>query len=101
MDKVEVRKHLEMETQRQWSDQSIARTTPTLLGLFSVESVPIFRASSLFQGRIEALLIKQNALFDTIYFDFEQLATVYTNDLCVHQASLTGCGDGFTQAWLV
>ncbi|MBD2365453.1 transposase [Anabaena minutissima FACHB-250] len=32
----EVRKHLGMETQRQWSDQSIARTTPTLLGLFSL-----------------------------------------------------------------
>ena len=27
----EVRKYLGMETQRQWSDQSIARTTPTLL----------------------------------------------------------------------
>jgi len=32
----EVRKNLGMETQRQWSDQSIARTTPTLLGLFSL-----------------------------------------------------------------
>ncbi|MEJ1934354.1 hypothetical protein WDZ92_29510 [Nostoc sp. NIES-2111] len=32
----QVRKHLGMETQRQWSDQSIARTTPTLLGLFSL-----------------------------------------------------------------
>ena len=31
-----VRKHLGMETQRQWSDQSIARTTATLLGLFSL-----------------------------------------------------------------
>jgi hypothetical protein len=25
-----------METQRQWSDLAIARTTPTLLGLFSL-----------------------------------------------------------------
>ncbi|BAY73788.1 hypothetical protein NIES25_05970 [Nostoc linckia NIES-25] len=33
----EVRKHLGMETQLcLWSDQSIARTTPTLLGLFSL-----------------------------------------------------------------
>jgi hypothetical protein len=31
----EVRRHLGMETQRQWSDKAIARTTPLLLGLFS------------------------------------------------------------------
>ena len=32
----EVRRHLGVETQRQWSDPAIARTTPTLLGLFSL-----------------------------------------------------------------
>lgn len=32
----EVRAHLGVETQRQWSDKAIARTTPTLLGLFSL-----------------------------------------------------------------
>jgi hypothetical protein len=32
----EVRMHLGVETQRQWSDLAIARTTPVLLGLFSV-----------------------------------------------------------------
>ena len=31
----EARTHLGMETQRQWSDLAIARTTPILLGLFS------------------------------------------------------------------
>jgi hypothetical protein len=31
----EVRAHLGVETQRQWSDQAIERTTPLLLGLFS------------------------------------------------------------------
>lgn len=31
----EVRAHLGVETQRQWSDLAIARTTPALLGLFS------------------------------------------------------------------
>jgi hypothetical protein len=31
----EVRAHLGVETQRQWSDKAIARTTPLLLGLFS------------------------------------------------------------------
>jgi hypothetical protein len=32
----EVRDHLGVETQRQWSDKAITRTTPCLLGLFSV-----------------------------------------------------------------
>jgi DDE superfamily endonuclease len=32
----EVRDHLGVETQRQWSDKAIGRTTPCLLGLFSI-----------------------------------------------------------------
>jgi hypothetical protein len=32
----EVRAHLGMESQRQWSDLAILRTTPTILGLFSL-----------------------------------------------------------------
>lgn len=32
----EVRAHLGVETQRQWSNLAIARTTPALLGLFSL-----------------------------------------------------------------
>jgi hypothetical protein len=35
----EVRRHLGVETQRQWSDPAIARTTPTLLELFSLISL--------------------------------------------------------------
>lgn len=32
----EVREHLGVETQRQWSDKAIARATPVLMGLYSV-----------------------------------------------------------------
>ena len=32
----ETRAHLRVETQRQWTDRAIARTTPALLGLFSL-----------------------------------------------------------------
>lgn len=32
----EARRHLGVETQRQWSDLAVARTTPALLGLFSL-----------------------------------------------------------------
>lgn len=35
----EVREHLGVETQRQWSDNAIIRTTPALLGLFSLVTV--------------------------------------------------------------
>jgi hypothetical protein len=43
----EARAHLGVETQRQWSDLAIARTTPALLGLFSL--VTLF-AHQLLQG---------------------------------------------------
>ena len=33
------REHLGLETQRQWSDRAIARTTPALLGLFSLITI--------------------------------------------------------------
>ena len=35
----EARAHLGMESQRQWSDRAILRTTPALLGLFSLTSL--------------------------------------------------------------
>lgn len=35
----EVRAHLGVETQRQWSDKAIARTTPILMALFSLVSI--------------------------------------------------------------
>ncbi len=39
----EARAHLGMETPRQWADQAIARTTPVLLGLFSLVTVLALR----------------------------------------------------------
>ena len=41
----EARAHLGMETQRQWSDLAIARTTPALLGLFSLVTLLAYRLS--------------------------------------------------------
>ncbi len=35
----QVRAHLGVETQRQWSDRAIARTTPVLLGLFALITI--------------------------------------------------------------
>ena len=50
----EVRRHLGVETQRQWSDPAIARTTPILLGLFSLITL---RASEQYAGRAPAVRI--------------------------------------------
>src|SRR5512141_1631577 len=44
----ESRRHLGVETQRQWSDLAILRTTPALLGLFSLVTLWVHR---LLQGK--------------------------------------------------
>jgi hypothetical protein len=41
----ETHTHLGMETQRRWSDQAIARTTPVLLALFSIVTLLTLRLS--------------------------------------------------------
>lgn len=46
----EARRHLGVETQRQWSDAAVARTTPVLLGLFSV--VTLLAARLVRDGRL-------------------------------------------------
>jgi hypothetical protein len=50
----EARDHLGVETQRQWSDQAIARTTPCLLGLFSVVTLLANRLSRHARLRVSA-----------------------------------------------
>jgi hypothetical protein len=67
----EVRAHLGMETQRQWSEKAIARTTPCLLGLYSVTAL---LAASLLKRRAvpircAAWYSKRSATFsDTIAY---------------------------------
>jgi DDE superfamily endonuclease len=48
----ETRRHLGVETQRQWSDLAIARTTPILLGLFSL--VTLLATRLVRNGRLPA-----------------------------------------------
>jgi hypothetical protein len=54
----EVRDHLGVETQRQWSDWAIARTTPALLGLFSL--VTLLANTHALKGKIP---IRQDAWY--------------------------------------
>ena len=61
----EVREHLGVETQRQWSEPAIARTTPCLLGLFSLVTLLAHRLVQ--QGvrpvRQTAWYVKEQATF--------------------------------------
>ena len=61
----EVRTHLGVETQRQWSDLAIARTTPVLLGLFSIVTLLAHRLARSGQLPIRqaAWYIKTQATF--------------------------------------
>src|SRR5207244_846181 len=72
----EARAHLGVETQRQWSDLAIVRTTPAVLGLFSL--ITLF-AHQLLQG--QELAVRQAAWYpktvatfsDTLAFVRQQL----------------------------
>jgi hypothetical protein len=55
----EARRHLGVESQRQWSDLAIARTTPCLLGLFSVVTLVADRLHR--QGRLRT---RQSAWYE-------------------------------------
>ena len=48
----EARAHLGMETQRQWSDLAIVRTTPTLLSLFSLVTLLAHHLQANFSGDV-------------------------------------------------
>ena len=50
----EVRDHLGVETQRQWADKAIARTTPCLLGLFSIVTLLAARLNHHARLRVSA-----------------------------------------------
>ena len=61
----EARRHLGMETQRQWSDRAIARTTPALLGLYSLVTLwaeDLHRGSTILP-RTAAWYAKRTATF--------------------------------------
>lgn len=78
----EVRTHLGVETQRQWSDLAIARTTPILLGLFSLvtllahtharqDKLPVRQAawySKPLPTFIDALAIVRQHFWQHLYF---------------------------------
>jgi DDE superfamily endonuclease len=59
----ETREHLGVETQRQWSDLAIARTTPALLGLFSLITLWAAEAKAALHPRMAAWYVKDHTTF--------------------------------------
>jgi hypothetical protein len=61
----EARAHLGLETQRQWSDLAIARTTPVLLGLFSLVTLLAYQLTKdkPFPIRTSAWYVKKEPTF--------------------------------------
>jgi DDE superfamily endonuclease len=61
----EARAHLGLETQRQWSDLAIARTTPVLLGLFSLVTLAAgrYHEAGLLSAEQTAWYIKEEPTF--------------------------------------
>ncbi len=83
----EVRAHLGVETQRQWSDLAIARMTPALLGMFSLITLIGYRLTreQKMPVRRAAWYTKQTATFaDVIALVRRELWTTmkYTNSAC-------------------
>ena len=75
----EVRVHLGVETQRQWSDLSIARTTPALLGLFSLVTVLAHQ-----RARRKQLPIHQTAWYSKPRPTFSDALAVVRHSLWCH-----------------
>jgi len=65
----ETRRHLGVETQRQWSDRAIARTTPALFALFSLVCLMALRLVAMGQAlpiRVTAWYRKSEATFSDV-----------------------------------
>jgi hypothetical protein len=78
----EVRAHLGVETQRQWSDKAILRTTPVLLGLFSIITLWVHDLS-----RSKTLKPKTAAWYQKTVPTFSDAIAAIRREIWRHQIS--------------
>jgi len=81
----ESRAHLGLETQRQWSNLAIERSTPALFGLFSVV---VLMAHALLKG--ENLPLSQDAWYPKTYASFHDILTFVRRRIWGHFLFQTG-----------
>jgi DDE superfamily endonuclease len=77
----EVRRHLGVETQRQWSEGAIRRTTPALLGLFSLVTLLAHRQMT---APVDA--VRQAAWYRKPHPTFADALALVRRELWRHQA---------------
>ena len=85
----EARRHLGAETQRQWPDRAVARTTPVLLGLYSPVAL---RADEL--QRRSAVLPRAAAWYAKPAPTFSDALAAVRRTLWADAASCTSAADG-------
>lgn len=76
----EVRRHLGVETQRQWSDLAIRRTTPALLGLFSL--VTLFAHERMARG---AGALRLASWYHKLHPTFSDALALVREELWAHE----------------
>jgi hypothetical protein len=80
----EVRAHLGVETQRQWSDKAILRTTPALLALFSIVTLLTHDLA-----RSRKLKPKTAAWYAKRFLTFSDAIAAVRREIWAHQISFT------------
>ncbi len=80
----EARRHLGVETQRQWSEAAIRRTTPVLLGLFSLVTLLAHR-----QMPGPATVVRQAAWYRKRHPTFADALALVRRELWRHRAFST------------
>ena len=81
----EVRRHLGFETQRQWSELAIQRTTPALLGLFSLVTLFAHR-----QMRWRADAFRQVAWYHKTHPTFADALALVRKELWAQEETFCG-----------
>lgn len=79
----EVRRHLGVETQRQWSEKAIRRTTPALLGLFSLVTLIAHQRMRQTAGGA----VRQAAWYHKAYPTFADALALVRKELWVQEAT--------------
>src|SRR3712207_4878282 len=82
----EMRRHLGFETQRQWSELAIRRTTPALLGLFSL--VTLFAHQQMRQA--VGALRRQAAWYHKAHPTFAEALGLVRKELWVQEQNFYG-----------
>ena len=84
----ELRAHMGVETQRQWSDRAIARTAPALFGLFSLVTL----AADVLIGQDGRLAARSTAWYDKTSPSFSDAIALVRRYLWVHQGTFAASG---------